>query len=98
MSTENSNNLRTDGELPEINFFIHVDQHGMKSGFEPKNKVTGAEVLLCLSLGIRGICVLLAEKIDMSLDEVIGGLQHGLDAALSEDFEDKLGYDGYDIN
>jgi len=73
-----------------MDFFIHVDQKGMRSGFEPQNPVTGEEVILCLALGLRGICCLLADKLDMPLEDVHRGLQVGMIAAFDEETIGKI--------
>jgi hypothetical protein len=103
MNSENSDNSRTvdgpddnDGDdqvLPEIDFWIHMDQHGMRSGFKPHNKMTGDQVVLCMSIGIRGMCCMLAERMELPLEIIYGGLLEGMQSAFSEKFADETGID-----
>lgn len=91
----NLNDLKTSSEDPEnplidIDFWIHVDKKSMRSGFLPKEPISGETVILLLSLGIRGICCLLAEKMDMDLEEVHSGLMQGLQSAFSDQTDEML--------
>ena len=84
---ENSNDMRTDGEMPEMDFFIHATQDGMKTGFHPKNNVTGEDILICLAVGIRGICQIISDKIDMPLEPMSVAFLEYAAAVFREDFE-----------
>lgn len=98
----NLNDLKNDNEgdqhVPEMDFWIHIDRHGMKSGFKPLTTVTGEEIMLCLSLGLRAMCCMMAEKMDSSLEEVYEALFDSLHTVFSEEFEEHMGYDGVDFH
>ena len=107
---ENSNDSRNDGldnqRVPEMDFWIHIDKHGMKSGFQPKTTVTGEEIVLCLSLGLRAMCCMMADKMECPLEEVHEALFESLQHVFSDEFEEYMGMDdddevdfeGLDIN
>ncbi len=108
---ENSNDSRNDGldnqRVPEMDFWIHIDKKGMKSGFQPHVKVTGEEIMVCLSLGLRAMCCIIAERMKCPLEEVYGTLfekmQEVFEAPIEdemyyEDVDDEADFEGLDIN
>jgi len=77
-------------ELPEMDFHIHTNQTGMKCSFQPHNKMATQDILLCLALGIRGICKLIEEKTDIPFEVVKLALAEGLHAAFGQDIPDQI--------
>ena len=81
---ENSKDMKIneDGIPPmDLDFWIKINEEGMKSGFKPHKPILAEHVILCLGLGIRGLVCLLAEKMDMELDDVWENLHRAMDLA-----------------
>ena len=83
MSTENSNDLKTneddkpDKGLPNIDFFIKADGKTLRAGFLPHVKISGPDLLTTLTLGVRLLVYEVADKLDLTTDEI---WQHFLEA------------------
>ncbi len=78
--TENSNDLKTnepDKGLPNISFFIEADGKTLRAGFLPHEKITGPDLITTLTLGVRLLVYEVADKLDLTTDEI---WQHFLEA------------------
>lgn len=77
---DNSNDLKTnkpDKGLPNISFFIEADGKTLRAGFEPHVKISGPDLLTTLTLGVRLLVYEVAEKMELTTDEI---WQHFLEA------------------
>jgi hypothetical protein len=82
MNTENLDN--TPIKFPEIEFHIIIDEKGMRTGFKPANRITGGEILGCLSGGLYSLCAGIAEETGASTREIWEHLEDIINDSLPE--------------
>lgn len=74
MNTENLHNLRTDN-VPDVDFFIKAAHGGLAAGFDPKDPIAGADLIILFGTGIWVIMKSIAEQCDCSVMEIWSDLQ-----------------------